>query len=81
MTSVTHGRRSRRIRSTPPDKVAELHGARAARALELDLDDAGFDIGPHQHEVAPVGLHGRPHEVHDRLELAPGDRPARRRSS
>ena len=45
------------------------HGTRAAGALELHLDDAGLDIGPHQHEIAAVGLHGRPHEVHDSLEL------------
>ncbi len=37
--------------------------ARAAGALELDLDDAGHHVGRRKHQVAAVGLHGRPHEV------------------
>ena len=69
-TSVTQGRRSRRIRSTPAREGGRADGARAAGPLELDLDHARLDVGPDEDEVSPVGLHRRPHEVDDPLQLA-----------
>ncbi len=44
-------------------------GARAARPLELHLDDPGLDVERRQLEVAPVGLHGRAHQFDQRAEL------------
>jgi hypothetical protein len=38
--------------------------------LELHFDDAGVHVSPDQHQVAAVGLDGRPHEVNDALQLA-----------
>ncbi len=69
MTSVTQGRRSRRILSTPPESVAELTAHELQAPWSCDLDHAGLDVGSHQDEITPVGLHGRPHQVHDPLEL------------
>ena len=69
MTSVTHASRSRRIRSTPPDRVAELTAQELQAPWSWTSTTPESDVGPHQHEVAPVGLHRRPHQVDDALQL------------
>jgi len=58
---VTHESRSVNILVTPPWRVSE-------EIAQLDFDDAGHDVGTHQHEVATVRLDCRSHEVNQRIE-------------
>jgi hypothetical protein len=58
-----------------PLKGGRTDRAGAAGTLELHLDDAGRHVGRHEHQVAAVGLDGRPHEVDEGGEGGEPGRP------
>ncbi len=44
------------------------YGAARTRPLELDFDDPSLDVGANQYQIAPVGLHGRSHQLQEGVE-------------
>jgi hypothetical protein len=67
-TSVTHDKRSVKIRVTPPGQGVGRNRTTRTRALQLHFDDAGLDVGTNEDQVAAVGLDRWPHEVKQRVE-------------
>ncbi len=52
-----------------PLKRRPGNGTRAARPPQLNLDDAGLDVGRHEGQIAAVGLDRRTHQLEQAVQV------------